>query len=95
MRPAAVRPDGVQGVAEEVDEDLQQAIRVADHAMLGARVVQELHMRRLFVDGDQRPGFFDQRPQRGRLHLSFAHAREVDQAFADAAQTVGDALHAR
>ncbi len=60
MLSALLRSDGVQGIAEQIDEDLEQTVRVADDAMLGDCVVQEFDVRGFFVDGDQSPGFIDQ-----------------------------------
>ena len=39
-------------------------------------------------------GFFDEGGGWASAHFALADAREIDEAFADAAETLGDALHA-
>src|SRR5580704_5131241 len=56
---AARRAHGIQSIAEQIDEYLNQAVRVAGYDVAVARMIRELHVRRFFVDGHQIPGVID------------------------------------
>ena len=51
--------DGVERVAKQVDEDLDQTVGIAGDDVIGRDVVGEAGLRSFFVDGDQTPGVVD------------------------------------
>ena len=61
--------------------------------MLRGHGVDEVDVRGLLIDCHERPGFFDEGADGRRLHFALTHAREIDEAFADALQALRYALH--
>ena len=87
--------DGVQRVAQQVDENLHQAIGIADDGFLGCDVIGELDGGGFVVDRDQAPGFFDERADHQWSHVLVTDAGEIYQALADFLKALRDPLHAR
>ncbi len=85
--------EGVHGVAQEVDEDLREAIGVAEDGIGFGGVIGEGHACGSGVDGHQVPGVINQCLDGDGLARLFAGLGEVEQTFADGLDALGYALN--
>lgn len=90
----AARVDGMEGVTEEVDEDLDELAGVAEDAGGVGDGVEEGDGGGAFVYGDELPGLLDEVAEGDGGEFAAADTGEVEQAGGDIAESSGDALHA-
>src|SRR5690606_35299196 len=84
---------GVDGVAEEIDEHLHDAVGIAPRGEVGGDAVLELNLASLAVETDKWPGSVDQGSQGGGLAVVRADAGEIEQALAEPSEPPAHAEH--
>src|SRR5262249_54958096 len=94
LRSRALRFDRDQGIAQQIHEDLDEAVGIAGDLDGGGDLIREGNAHSPFINSDETPRFVDDWAEENGLEVVLARTGEVEEAGADQTEPFGNTLHA-